>query len=169
MARTTDETTRNAIRTFQASPDGDGWDAAAREALRTGDYAGARAILDQAAKIHGWRIQEQETALRAEVNEADMYARGIVGVTVRERQSFGACRVLGRFVKETAASFVYEVEGKKKSARKSARSRSAGSARPAPHSMPCRSCEDHPETTQGEGFCMHGRRYGTQCETCLST
>jgi RNase P/RNase MRP subunit p29 len=89
--------------------------------------------------------------------------------TVRVRESFGPCRVLGEFVRETDKSFVYrDSDGKAKTAKKEARSRYAGAARPRPHVEPCTCCKDHPNSSFADGRCqIHGSEH--PCETCMST
>jgi hypothetical protein len=90
--------------------------------------------------------------------------------TVRVRENFRACRVLGTFVRETDKAFVYRREdGKTLTAKKLARARYAQCTPPKPHVEPCVDCADHPESRRTPDHCIHGRRYGVEvCESCLS-
>lgn len=183
-----DTSTQATVRQFTMEEVGATWQSAAHALTRDGRWDEARAIVARAAadrtrltagKVDAHLVHEAECAkVREAVNLAQMYADGLVGVSVRERSCYGGeCTVLGTFVRETATTLVYRTdEGEIKRAKIGGKARSRRGLAPAPHQVPCMSCGDHPETLHPRNpdgtaaACIHGVRYGDgwHCERCLS-
>lgn len=87
-----------------------------------------------------------------------------IGKQVRERRNYGACQIMGTFVRQTATGFTYvDREGRTRRSSFRRQQRFAGETAPRPHVEPCANCPEH----RDPNACIHGR--AGFCETCLST
>lgn len=114
-----------------------------------------------------WR--KRETA----EHEADKAARPAEPApqTVRIVQTFGACKTVGVFLKATDKTVTFRTPSGEVKRWSLTRRGDIGArmARETPHTTPCTSCADHPETRFPPGACMHGNPRGSgECESCLS-
>ena len=95
---------------------------------------------------------------------------------LRVASNFGGCRILGIFLRESKTGktlfYLAHGDGPERRISKTRKPRFAGEVAPRPHTEPCLSCRDHPDSLYGKGRCsVHGSEItpGFGCWTCRST